>query len=833
MIRLIATCCFMLHMCLAVAQPADKPNIIIITYDDMNDWVSNLQGQPQSLTPNLDSIAKLGTTFLNTFCNAPVCAPSRTSWLTGKSPHYTQVYNNEEYISEDFRENFPEDKQIITLPQYLKDSVGYYTVSMNKIFHAQQFKPDFDSTNIDACSRSLSWNDVVLTNNLGGILNAGDELNEDVKNFEWAMIDDSFTTRMKDYTVVDEAALLLDDYTTNPGNFCNKPLMLCVGFHKPHLELYIPEQFFLPFYIKDFYQEPYDFPYNYPSGTFPYNGLVLPPQPAEDYADYDSLGFVGQALAAKGFHDAFKDWADSMALLITINDTLTNNEREDILMKSKMANATMAYLAAINFGDAQLGRLWDALNSHPDFLNNSVIIITSDHGYSLDEKKHWKKNALWDTDIRVPFYVIDMRNKGERVVTTPAALMDIFPTICDYIGIQPPVDETGNTYTDGISLRNIASDTTLIIEKPVVTVYKAEEVKQAGCFEQYSVRNDRFHYIKYKSNNIDGDLSCDETQSVIEEELYELGTFREVDPNEWNNLIKDEQYQIVKTFFSQWLPDSILFNRVTYKPIITISNDDCPIGIGDTIGLTLILYDTTGFPINIPDDFSCNWHSNFNDVIQTGDTVYWALNDIATILSLDKLIFTLSVEDNTNGYMAGLDLMYFYPDGGENPSVDFTAAINIQSNTVAIDNILLPVDVDSVVWDYGDGFYYTGFSPPAHTYTSYGTFYITCFVYMSVGDKCVIKLLQSVETIDEEQIQDLFICFPNPTSAILYFATSETVTNGIVTISNLAGQELMHVQLADSHQRIIPIDVQSLAAGLYFITLTANDRQQVQQFIKH
>ena len=259
MIRLIATCCFMLHMCLAVAQPADKPNIIIITYDDMNDWVSNLQGQPQSLTPNLDSIAKLGTTFLNTFCNAPVCAPSRTSWLTGKSPHYTQVYNNEEYISEDFRENFPEDKQIITLPQYLKDSVGYYTVSMNKIFHAQQFKPDFDSTNIDACSRSLSWNDVVLTNNLGGILNAGDELNEDVKNFEWAMIDDSFTTRMKDYTVVDEAALLLDDYTTNPGNFCNKPLMLCVGFHKPHLELYIPEQFFLPFYIKDFYQEPYDF----------------------------------------------------------------------------------------------------------------------------------------------------------------------------------------------------------------------------------------------------------------------------------------------------------------------------------------------------------------------------------------------------------------------------------------------------------------------------------------------------------------------------------------------------------------------------------------------
>ncbi|MBP9879471.1 MAG: sulfatase-like hydrolase/transferase, partial [Chitinophagales bacterium] len=204
----------MLHMCLAVAQPADKPNIIIITYDDMNDWVSNLQGQPQSLTPNLDSIAKLGTTFLNTFCNAPVCAPSRTSWLTGKSPHYTQVYNNEEYISEDFRENFPEDKQIITLPQYLKDSVGYYTVSMNKIFHAQQFKPDFDSTNIDACSRSLSWNDVVLTNNLGGILNAGDELNEDVKNFEWAMIDDSFTTRMKDYTVVDEAALLLDDYTT-------------------------------------------------------------------------------------------------------------------------------------------------------------------------------------------------------------------------------------------------------------------------------------------------------------------------------------------------------------------------------------------------------------------------------------------------------------------------------------------------------------------------------------------------------------------------------------------------------------------------------------------
>ncbi|HRF78010.1 MAG TPA: T9SS type A sorting domain-containing protein, partial [Chitinophagales bacterium] len=97
----------------------------------------------------------------------------------------------------------------------------------------------------------------------------------------------------------------------------------------------------------------------------------------------------------------------------------------------------------------------------------------------------------------------------------------------------------------------------------------------------------------------------------------------------------------------------------------------------------------------------------------------------------------------------------------------------------------------------------------------------------------IVKLLQSVETIDEEQIQDLFISFPNPTSAILYLATSETVSNGIVTICNLAGQELLHVQLDEAHQRIIPIDVHSLAAGLYFITLTANDRQQVQQFIKY
>lgn len=813
------------------AQAADKPNVILIIYDDLNDWVNNFEGHPQTSTPNLDVISTLGTTFKNAYASAPVCAPSRTSWLTGKNPSYTGVYNNEEYIESDFRANFPADKYIITLPQYLKDSAGYYTVGMNKIFHNEQTLPDYDALATDNCSRQLSWNEVVVTGNQGGIIGTGEDLDQDIDLFEWAMVDDSFLTKMQDYTVVDEAALLLNNYESNPDDYCNRPLFLSVGFHKPHLQLYIPEQFFLPYYKLDFFEEPYVLPYNNPENQFPYNGVVMPPQPPDEYADYDSLGFVGKKLAAPGIHNQFVDWGESMAALINIDDSLSFNETADILFKSKMANAVMAYLAAVRFGDAQLGRLWDTLNQHPDVLNNSIIIITSDHGYSLDEKKHWKKNTLWETDVRVPFFVIDMRDTGERTSYMPVSLLDLFPTICDYIGIDPPKNETGDTYTDGESIKQLVSNTSLLFESPSLTTYKAETSKQAGCFEQYSVRNERFHFIEYHSNNVDGNLTCDAAASVTEQELYEIGENREIDPNEWHNLAYDDDYLPVKQFLAQWRPGQPLYTAETYKPKIDFTHAECPVSIGDTVNFFFNLYDTIGTLITPPDNYAYTWSSNFSDEVFVGTTYNCIFNNLDELAILNKVIIYLQIEDTAANITRGLDLAYINFDGSNSPDISFTATLNNNTNTVSISDIIYPVDKNAVYWDFDDGYIYYGETPPPHTYTEYGKYNIVCNVTYGDTTSCVWREVQQINTIALPENNTLLL-FPNPALNQLNFATSTIITDFTIAISNALGQQVLATHVSNNQTLINAIDINLLNTGLYHFTLTTEDIRLSMPFLK-
>src|SRR5262245_33046404 len=73
-------------------QAADRPNVLFIAIDDLNDWVGCLGGHPQTKTPNLDRLAARGTLFRNAHCQAPLCNPSRNSLLTGLRPSTTGIY---------------------------------------------------------------------------------------------------------------------------------------------------------------------------------------------------------------------------------------------------------------------------------------------------------------------------------------------------------------------------------------------------------------------------------------------------------------------------------------------------------------------------------------------------------------------------------------------------------------------------------------------------------------------------------------------------------------------------------------------------------------------
>ncbi|MFM8272426.1 MAG: sulfatase [Gemmata sp.] len=113
----------------AVARGAERPNVLFVAIDDLNDWVGPLGGHPQVVTPNMDKLAARGTTFTNAHCQAPLCNPSRTSLLAGLRPSTTGVYA----LSPWFRtsEKLRGHK---TLFQWFKAN-GYATLSAGKIFH--------------------------------------------------------------------------------------------------------------------------------------------------------------------------------------------------------------------------------------------------------------------------------------------------------------------------------------------------------------------------------------------------------------------------------------------------------------------------------------------------------------------------------------------------------------------------------------------------------------------------------------------------------------------------------------------------------------------------
>ena len=71
---------------------AERPNILFVSIDDLNDWLGCYEGHPQVKTPHIDALASRGVKFSNAHCQAPICNPSRVSMLLGQLPSTTGMY---------------------------------------------------------------------------------------------------------------------------------------------------------------------------------------------------------------------------------------------------------------------------------------------------------------------------------------------------------------------------------------------------------------------------------------------------------------------------------------------------------------------------------------------------------------------------------------------------------------------------------------------------------------------------------------------------------------------------------------------------------------------
>jgi len=108
---------------------AEKPHILFIAIDDLNDWIGCLGGHPQVETPNIDRLARYDTLFANAHAQSPLCNPSRTSLMTGLRPTTTGIYG----LAPWFRD-VEAFKDRVTLPQHLATN-GYRTLTAGKIYH--------------------------------------------------------------------------------------------------------------------------------------------------------------------------------------------------------------------------------------------------------------------------------------------------------------------------------------------------------------------------------------------------------------------------------------------------------------------------------------------------------------------------------------------------------------------------------------------------------------------------------------------------------------------------------------------------------------------------
>jgi arylsulfatase A-like enzyme len=110
------------------ATPARPPNIVFILSDDLAQGDVGVYGQKIIQTPRLDRMAREGTRYTQAFCGTSVCAPSRTSLMTGLHTGHSPVRGNWEVPVEG---QLPLPAKTVTVAQILK-TAGYATAVAGK-----------------------------------------------------------------------------------------------------------------------------------------------------------------------------------------------------------------------------------------------------------------------------------------------------------------------------------------------------------------------------------------------------------------------------------------------------------------------------------------------------------------------------------------------------------------------------------------------------------------------------------------------------------------------------------------------------------------------------
>ena len=509
-----------------------QPNVVFIICDDLNDAIQGLGGHPQAITPNINKLMSMGVTFTNAQTNAPLCGPSRASLWSGLLPSKTGYYGYKQ--QENHWRNNNTLKNTVTLFEQLSKN-GYNVFATGKIHHNghedlsifdnadgtngfkvnSNFGPypwDGDEASNNGKNRGVMHPDMPkemagqsLWNSFGAVKDLSTSMNG---KGTWLYSPNNGIFKVKNDTDRD---LMPDERSTAYAKEIiekkhDKPFFIAVGFNRPHAPHYAPQKYF---------------------DMFPLETLKLSEYLKNDLKDCASI--YKEKPNYGGFNIGFHTYKNYV-----------KHGGNDLLLKW-----TQAYLACVAFVDEQIGEIVSAIEKSGN-AKNTLIVLTSDHGYHMGEKDYIFKNSLWEESARIPFIVAGLNAKEGKECKTPISLVDVYPTILEYCNIDKNPNINGNKKElDGFSLQPLLKNPEAgkWLGKPYAVTSVASSVvlkkNEPGKTkdQHFSIRTEQYRYILYRNG---------------EEELYDHAK----DPYEWKNVSNDLSYAKVKVQMNEYAKEA-------------------------------------------------------------------------------------------------------------------------------------------------------------------------------------------------------------------------------------------------------------------------------------
>ncbi len=469
-----------------IADDAVRPNVLMIAVDDLRPMLG-CYGDERVKTPNIDALAAESMLFEKAYCNYAKCGLSRLSLMTGLRPGSIEVYDHGYDNVAKFRERRVD---AVPMSRWFREQ-GYETRSFGKIDHDGWDVPGDWSVPPEPGREREMWEVVDETDPTGETIIA-DRRACPVQQFPDVEDDHFFAGRM--------TARVSDLLAVRENE---KPFFYAVGYRRPHLPFVAPKKY-RAIYTPDsswLAQNP-DAPEGVP--FFPW---------------FNSDGYIGMAKALE----------DPMPEKMTPETAMEFNGYE---MRSYLGVPTRgaipeemqldllgAYAACVSYVDAQVGRLLEALDESGQ-RENTIIVFWSDHGWHLGEMGAWGKMTNYEVGTRIPFLVCAPGKPPGRTESL-AALIDLYPTLCDMAGINSP------DHLAGSSLTPVLVDPESAVNSHVYSSYQ----RYKGRYFGRAVKTRDYRYVRWENRK--GEFET--------EELYD----QKNDPHETKNIAL-ERPDIVK-----------------------------------------------------------------------------------------------------------------------------------------------------------------------------------------------------------------------------------------------------------------------------------------------